>query len=96
MAYFAVIENNVVENVIVADSLEIAQSVTGKLCIEYTMENPTGIGWTWDGERFIKPRPYPSWILGEDFEWNAPVPRPVDDNSYEWNEEDQSWVVVIN
>jgi hypothetical protein len=52
---FAVIENNVVTNVIVADTKEIAEEVLGKVCIEYTDTNPAGIGWTWDGSKFTKP-----------------------------------------
>jgi len=47
MATFAVIDSNIVENVIVADTKEIAEEVTGKECIEYTEENPAQIGWTY-------------------------------------------------
>lgn len=55
MANFAVIVDDVVSNIIVADSKEIAEEVTGRPCIEYTEENPAGIGWTWDGSKFIDP-----------------------------------------
>ena len=44
---FAVIENNIVENIIVCENKEIAESVTGKLCVEYTDENPAFIGLSW-------------------------------------------------
>lgn len=54
---FAVLENNVVENIILADTIEIAQQVTGKTCIEYSDTNPAGIGWTYDGEKFVAPQP---------------------------------------
>jgi hypothetical protein len=38
MAYFAVIDNtDTVVNKIVADSLEIAEQVTGLTCVEYTL-----------------------------------------------------------
>jgi hypothetical protein len=57
MANFAIIENDIVTNVIVADSQEIAQEVTGKTCIEYTEKNPAGIGWSYDGKTFIPPKP---------------------------------------
>lgn len=46
MATFAVMGGNIVTNVIVADTLEEA-SVLGH-CIQYTKENPAGIGWTYD------------------------------------------------
>ena len=57
MANFAIVKENIVENVIVAQSLEIAQEITGNTCIEYTDENPAGIGWTWNGTKFIAPSP---------------------------------------
>lgn len=52
---FAVIENNLVINVIVAESKEVAELVTNRICIEYTNENPAGINWIWDGTNFIAP-----------------------------------------
>jgi hypothetical protein len=55
MANYAVLNGNNVENTIVAESLEIAEAVTGKICVEYTNENPAGIGWTYDGEKFVAP-----------------------------------------
>jgi hypothetical protein len=60
MATFAIIKDNVVENCIVADSLEIAQEITGLTCVEYTSENPAGIGFTYADGVFTNP--------------NAPVP----------------------
>ncbi len=39
MTTFAVIDNNIVENIIVADTKEIAEKVTGKECIEYSDNN---------------------------------------------------------
>jgi hypothetical protein len=55
MKTFAVIENNKVINVILADLKEIAEEVTGQLCIEYTEEDPVGIGWDYDGVSFVGP-----------------------------------------
>lgn len=55
MANYAVIEGNVITNVIVADTKEVAEQVTNSTCVEYTVENPAGIGWTYDGEKFIAP-----------------------------------------
>ena len=57
MAYFAVLDDNLVVNVIEADTLEIAETVTRKNCVEYTDENPAGIGWTYDGTTFAQPIP---------------------------------------
>lgn len=55
MANFAVLTGNLVVNVIVADTVEIAEAVTHATCIEYTNENPAGIGWTWNGTTFTPP-----------------------------------------
>jgi len=52
---FAVLVDNIVENIIVADSKEVAEQATGKTCIEYTEENLTSIGWTYDGTTFVAP-----------------------------------------
>lgn len=55
MATFAVIESNKVTNVIVADTKEIAETITGLTCVKYTDENPAGIGWTYNGSTFEQP-----------------------------------------
>lgn len=55
MATFAVIENEKVINVIIAESKTVAEELTGKVCAEYTNEDPAGIGWTYDGTNFIAP-----------------------------------------
>jgi hypothetical protein len=54
---FAVIVNDKVENIIVADSKEIAEQVTGFTCVEYTHENPAHIGLGYDGTTFEQPAP---------------------------------------
>ena len=55
MATFAVMNDNTVENIIVADTKEIAEQVIGKECIEYTDENPAGIGYTYSDGVFTAP-----------------------------------------
>lgn len=55
MATFAVIESNKVTNIIVADTKEVAETVTGLTCVEYTEEDPVGIGWTYNGSTFDRP-----------------------------------------
>lgn len=46
------------------------------------------------GDRFSPPRPCDSWVLGENFEWEAPTPMPDDGKSYHWDEDTTSWVEV--
>jgi len=45
---FAVIESGVVTNIIVADSLDIAQEVTGQTCVEYPDGTLVYIGGPYD------------------------------------------------
>jgi len=51
MPNYAVINNEIVENVIVADTLEIAEQVTGKECVE--CDGSFWIGWTRSGKKWI-------------------------------------------
>ncbi len=53
MTNYAVIKNGTIDNVIVADSLEIAEQATNSVCIKLP-ETGFGIGDTWDGTQFIK------------------------------------------
>ena len=55
MPNFAVLNNNIVVNRIVADSKEIAQQFVGLDCVEYLDENPLEIGYIYDGENFNAP-----------------------------------------
>ena len=53
------------------------------------------IGGTYDdsADVFISPSPYESWVLNGDYEWEAPIPKPADENRYIWNEEALTWQV---
>lgn len=55
MATFAVINQGIVTNIIVADTQVIAEAVTGSSCVEYTEANPASIGWIYDGTNFVAP-----------------------------------------
>ena len=55
MANYAVIKDGFVNNVIIAETKEIAEMVTGLTCIEYTNEDHIGIGWSYDGAEFTAP-----------------------------------------
>jgi len=60
-------------------------------------KNYAGIGYTYDETRdaFIPPKPYSSWTLNETTcLWEAPVAYPDDDNTYTWNETNQTWEIV--
>jgi len=56
-----------------------------------------GIGDTYDEilDAFIPPKPYESWVLNEETcVWESPVPMPIDDKRYEWDESTLSWVEI--
>ena len=55
MKNFAVLNHSTVENIIVCDSLEVAEAVTGKTCVEYTSDNVAHIGLGYDGTTFEQP-----------------------------------------
>lgn len=52
---FASIVNGVVDNLIVADTLEVAEVVSRTVCVEYTDAFAVGRGWTYDGTNFVAP-----------------------------------------
>ena len=56
MAIYAVIKNQIVDNIIVADTKEIAETITGLSCVEITQEpGQPGPGWSYDGLVFTAP-----------------------------------------
>ena len=53
-----------------------------------------GIGFTYDASKnkFILPKPFTSWQLNSNDDWQAPVDRPSDTSKrYVWNETDRRW-----
>jgi hypothetical protein len=95
MKKFAVIENEIVVNTIIAQSKAIAEELTGNTCVEFTIE-PAEPGGTYAGGKFIKRKPFPSWVTDGDADWLPPVERPEFDKenpkSYVWDEETISWL----
>jgi hypothetical protein len=107
MAHFAKIVDNKVVNVIVVKNENAATEEQGQAFIAslgfdgqwvQTSYNANfrgkfaGIGMSWNGTCFYGPSPYPSWILDDNGDWNAPTPKPEGD--YVWDEESLSWIVV--
>jgi len=91
----AIIENGIVVNTIVCESVELAESLIGLTAVEYTIENAVGIDWTYNSTtgKFRSPQPFPSWIFNEEIKkWKAPVAYPTDDKNYIWDEATTSWV----
>jgi hypothetical protein len=51
-------------------------------------------GYTYDAvaDVFVAPRPYESWSLDENYDWQAPIDYPADGKRYSWDEANQVWV----
>ena len=58
-------------------------------------KNYAGIGYTYraDIDAFVAPKPFPSWILNANAQWEAPVAMPSDGQMYSWDEATTSWKV---
>jgi len=97
-------------------SLEAAQFVetiiplsdSGVKWVEMTDDNSfrkqaAVIGGTYDStkDKFINPKPYPSWVLNANDDWESPIgamPSTTTDGKrdyYNWNESNQTWDKII-
>jgi len=56
-----------------------------------------GEGFTYNQnlDAFLRPKPYPSWVLDDQYEWTAPAPKPDLENKYEWDENTLSWKLIV-
>ena len=87
MKTFALIENNLVTNVSIAnDNWKKENWIDCK-------NKTVGIGYTYnaDADVFIAPQPYLSWTLDSNFNWQAPTPRPEGMYWY-WDEASLAWI----
>ena len=109
MAHWAEVdENNIVLQVTVGDNNEPDEGYQwlidnlGGIWIKTSYNNNirkqyAGIGYTYDSvaDVFIVPKPYPSWTLNNNHDWQAPVPMPTDGKHYSWDEATTSWLEII-
>jgi hypothetical protein len=110
MAHFAKVEDGVVTQVIVADSVVWCEENLGGEWVQTSYntfggvhkngkiplhKNYAGIGYNFDGVGFYAPQPFPSWALNkESYLWEAPTPMPTDGKTYFWDEPTLSWKEV--
>ena len=108
MAHFAEIDStNLVVRVLVTDNnlpnegLDWLNDNLGGVWIKTSYNNNirkrfAGIGFSYDLARdaFISPRPYQSWSLNSEADWQAPKLLPTDGKQYVWNESTLSWVEI--
>lgn len=95
----AVVKNNLVFNIFNFDGHDesLLESVRQHFdadkvicCCNYGIAYIDG---TWDGTKFWRPQPYPSWIKGTD-NWEAPTTYPTTGKTYILDETTVSWVEV--
>jgi hypothetical protein len=53
-----------------------------------------GVSYTYDStaDVFIAPRPFASWTLDSNHDWQPPTPKP--DGKYSWDESQLEWVLI--
>ena len=95
MAHYAKVESGVVTEVIVAEQEHIDTLSGTWIQTSYNSnfrKRFAGKGYTYSStdDVFIPPKPFNSWTLNNDFEWQPPTPRP-ETGFYRWNESSQSW-----
>jgi len=101
MSHFAEINSNgIVQRVIVAEQDFINSGLVGDSFnwIQTSYNNNfrkqfAGTGFTWDktNEVFVTPKPYASWTLDGNHDWQPPTAMPDDGKKYIWNEGTTSW-----
>lgn len=104
MSYYAFLnEQNIVSTVIVGvdDLIDGLQpeiwyaNFTGQVCKKTgntLRKQYAGIGYTYDAvaDVFIAPKPYLSWSLDANFDWQAPTPMPTE-GFWIWDELTLTW-----
>jgi len=101
MAHFAKIDsNNIVTEVISAEQDFINSGAVGDsfLWIQTSYNNNFrkqfgGVGYTYDktNDIFVAPKPFTSWTLDSNYDWQAPTAYPDDGKHYSWDEDTTSW-----
>jgi hypothetical protein len=102
--------NIVAEVIVGVDENELIDGLTpeiwygnfrGQTCLRTSYNNNirkqyAGIGFTYeaDADVFIAPKPFASWSLDENYDWQAPIDYPADGKDYSWDEANQAWVEV--
>tara|TARA_R100001143_G_scaffold27430_1_gene27248 strand:- start:1085 stop:1516 length:432 start_codon:yes stop_codon:yes gene_type:complete len=81
--------------------LESIHNIPADKWVEYSLtgvfrNNPARIGGTYDSgnDVFISVKPYASWTLSAEYEWEAPVAYPTITGNFPiyWDEENQKWL----
>ena len=76
-------------------------NIRGQVCKRTSYNNKirkqfAGIGFSFDetADVFIAPKPFASWSLDANYDWQAPIEYPADGKQYLWDETNQAWVLA--
>ena len=102
--------NVVTEVIVGKDETELIDGLTpeewygnfrGQTCVRTSYNNNirkqyAGVGYTYNetADVFIAPKPFASWTLDSNYDWQAPIDYPADGKQYSWDESNQVWVLV--
>jgi len=103
--------NVVTEVIVGKDETELIDALTpeewygnfrGQTCVRTSYNNNirkqyAGVGYTYNetADVFIAPKPFASWSLDANYDWQAPIERPADGKDYLWDETNQVWVLAV-
>jgi hypothetical protein len=95
---YAQIQNNIVINIVIADSNFVDLHDDDFVLIE---NQSVEIGSSYENGIFVLPQPYPSWTRDGN-SWKAPISLPNDSYNYEtslgviymWDESSLSWLPI--
>lgn len=90
--YAKINENDVVENIIVAEDDFIKTLSSTYIKIDSTTGDAViGSSYNKVASKFISPKPYASWTLNSLNEWESPAGARPTDGNYAWDEENLVW-----
>jgi hypothetical protein len=100
--------NIVTEVIVGVDETELIEGLSpeewygnfrNQTCVRTSYNNKirkqyASIGCTYNqtADVFIAPKPFDSWSLDSNYDWQAPIERPADGKKYLWDEANQVWV----
>jgi len=96
-AYFAELQNNIVQRVVSATEKQWCEDNLGGEWVQTYYSTPgknyAGIGYIYEPvlDNYHAPRPYPSWTLDSNLHWQPPITMPTGGDLYMWDEETLTW-----
>lgn len=104
---YAIIDlnNNIINTIVVEDESFVKDYIlnfpSGFKILQYNSDDDAGPGGTYmnisNKDIFIAPKPYPSWILNEEYKWVAPIdpPQTQENHFIYWDELQKNWITVF-